>query len=183
MQYVMVSLTCDKPMMFGGTEEPCAYGELISSERRGCLPWWPGLYSWARSRSVGVQSSRFPRGICVALSSPPRSACGNGGARAPTSAAAGGAAVAADAAAAQCSPCDSLLCFHAVGVIGREKNKHTNTPSLWFTPFFHAVGAIGGEKNKQISAALAEVVQRQLGIPASRFYIKARGATMAGASN
>lgn len=30
-QYVMVSLTTDKQMMFGGTEEPCAYGELISS--------------------------------------------------------------------------------------------------------------------------------------------------------
>ena len=29
----MVSLTTDKQMMFGGTEEPCAYGELISSER------------------------------------------------------------------------------------------------------------------------------------------------------
>lgn len=62
--YVMVSLTTDKQMMFGGTEEPCAYGELIS------------------------------------------------------------------------------------------------------------IGAIGGEKNKKISAALAEVVQRQLGIPPSRFYIK-----------
>ena len=28
--YVLVSLTTDKPMMFGGTEEPCAFGELIS---------------------------------------------------------------------------------------------------------------------------------------------------------
>jgi len=26
----MVSLQTDKPMMFGGTEEPCAYGELVS---------------------------------------------------------------------------------------------------------------------------------------------------------
>ncbi len=30
-QYVLVSLDTGKPMMFGGTEEPCAYGELISS--------------------------------------------------------------------------------------------------------------------------------------------------------
>ena len=28
--YVMISLTTDKPMSYGGTEEPCAYGELIS---------------------------------------------------------------------------------------------------------------------------------------------------------
>ena len=26
----MVSLTTDKPMMYSGTEAPCAYGELIS---------------------------------------------------------------------------------------------------------------------------------------------------------
>ncbi|KAL4435465.1 hypothetical protein ABPG77_006227 [Micractinium sp. CCAP 211/92] len=62
--YVMVSVSTDKPMMFGGTEEPCAYGELIS------------------------------------------------------------------------------------------------------------IGAVGGDKNKAISAALAEVVQRHLGVPASRLYIK-----------
>eukprot|EP00887_Chlorella_sp_A99_P000108 scaffold16.g108.t1 len=62
--YVMISLSTDKPMSYGGTEEPCAYGELIS------------------------------------------------------------------------------------------------------------IGSIGGEKNKQISAALAEVVQRHLGVPPSRFYIK-----------
>lgn len=30
LQYVMISLTTDKPMSYGGTEEPCAYGELIS---------------------------------------------------------------------------------------------------------------------------------------------------------
>ena len=29
-QYVMVSLRADTPMCFGGTEEPCAYGELVS---------------------------------------------------------------------------------------------------------------------------------------------------------
>ena len=29
-QWVMVSLTTDKPMVYGGTELPCAYGELIS---------------------------------------------------------------------------------------------------------------------------------------------------------
>lgn len=28
--YVMISLTTDKPMCFGGTEEPCAFGELFS---------------------------------------------------------------------------------------------------------------------------------------------------------
>eukprot|EP00803_Ostreobium_quekettii_P004281 evm.model.scf_858.5 EVM.evm.TU.scf_858.5 scf_858:27314-28379(-) len=28
--YVLVSLTTDKPMCFGGTEEPAAYAELIS---------------------------------------------------------------------------------------------------------------------------------------------------------
>lgn len=33
-------------------------------------------------------------------------------------------------------------------------------------------GAIGGDKNKKISAALAEVVTRHLGVPASRLYIK-----------
>lgn len=62
--YVLVSLDTGKPMMFGGTEEPCAYGELIS------------------------------------------------------------------------------------------------------------IGSIGGEKNKKISAALAEVVQRHLGVPSNRLYIK-----------
>ena len=30
LQYVMVSLQTDKQMMFGGTEEKCAYGELVS---------------------------------------------------------------------------------------------------------------------------------------------------------
>ncbi|EFN53805.1 hypothetical protein CHLNCDRAFT_136510 [Chlorella variabilis] len=35
-----------------------------------------------------------------------------------------------------------------------------------------SIGSIGGEKNKKISAALAEVVQRHLGVPASRMYIK-----------
>ncbi|PSC70071.1 DNA ligase [Micractinium conductrix] len=35
-----------------------------------------------------------------------------------------------------------------------------------------SIGAIGGEKNKKISTALAEVVQRHLGVPSSRFYIK-----------
>jgi phenylpyruvate tautomerase len=29
-QWVMVSLTTDKPMCYGGSEAPCAYGELIS---------------------------------------------------------------------------------------------------------------------------------------------------------
>ena len=29
-QWVMVSLTTDKPMCYSGTEAPCAYGELIS---------------------------------------------------------------------------------------------------------------------------------------------------------
>ena len=29
-QYVMVSLNAGKPMCYAGTEEPCAYGELIS---------------------------------------------------------------------------------------------------------------------------------------------------------
>lgn len=62
--YVMISLTTDKPMSYGGTEEPCAYGELIS------------------------------------------------------------------------------------------------------------IGAIGGDKNKKISAALAEIVQRHLGVPPARLYIK-----------
>ena len=30
MQYVTVSLKTDTPMVFGGTEEPTAYGELLS---------------------------------------------------------------------------------------------------------------------------------------------------------
>ena len=29
-QWVMVSLTTDKPMCYSGNEAPCAYGELIS---------------------------------------------------------------------------------------------------------------------------------------------------------
>lgn len=29
-QWVMVSLTTDKPMCYSGTEAPCAYGELVS---------------------------------------------------------------------------------------------------------------------------------------------------------
>jgi len=29
-QVVMISLTTDKPMLYGGTDAPCAYGELIS---------------------------------------------------------------------------------------------------------------------------------------------------------
>ncbi|WIA08676.1 hypothetical protein OEZ85_008103 [Tetradesmus obliquus] len=29
-QWVMCSLTTDKPMIYGGVEAPCAYGELIS---------------------------------------------------------------------------------------------------------------------------------------------------------
>lgn len=59
LQYVMVSLTTDKQMMFGGTEEPCAYGELISSELMAaqlicawcgwprCMVFWGGgLRQW-----------------------------------------------------------------------------------------------------------------------------------------
>ena len=30
LQWVMVSVQTDRPMCFGGTEEPCAFGELIS---------------------------------------------------------------------------------------------------------------------------------------------------------
>mmetsp|Transcript_13139 Transcript_13139/g.32142 ORF Transcript_13139/g.32142 Transcript_13139/m.32142 type:complete len:117 (-) Transcript_13139:297-647(-) len=29
-RWVMISVTTDKPMMYAGTEEPCAYAELIS---------------------------------------------------------------------------------------------------------------------------------------------------------
>jgi phenylpyruvate tautomerase len=30
LQYVLVTLNASKPVMFGGTEEPAAYGELLS---------------------------------------------------------------------------------------------------------------------------------------------------------
>lgn len=58
------------------------------------------------------------------------------------------------------------------GTSGAPKN-NPNLPGNPIPSFPAPVGAIGGEKNKKISAALAEVVQRQLGIPPSRFYIKA----------
>lgn len=58
--YVMVSLTTDKNMRFGGTEEPCAYAELISIGGLG------GDKNKAISAAlsavvekIGVPSSRF----------------------------------------------------------------------------------------------------------------------------
>lgn len=52
MQWVMVSLTTDKPMVYSGTEAPCAYGELISigayqvSQSRLGLVVGPRILAW-----------------------------------------------------------------------------------------------------------------------------------------
>ena len=105
---MLISLTTDKPMMFGGTEERCAFGELISI---GGLVWaWgTGCHTSAGWVWLLGYCCRQPR--CIA-----------------------------------------------------------RRPRCVSSPFY--AGAIGGEKNKKISAALAEVVQRHLGVPPSRLYIK-----------
>lgn len=89
-------------MMFGGTEEPCAYGELISIGGRFCR--------CCRGRAGPRHDAAELRGLRRLVQS---------------------------------------------------KSK-----------LHHNAGAIGGDKNKKISAALAEVVTRHLGVPASRLYIK-----------
>lgn len=60
-QYVMVSVQTDKPMCYAGTEEPCAYAELISIGSIGGDKNKKISASIAEvvKSKVGVDSSRF----------------------------------------------------------------------------------------------------------------------------
>lgn len=57
--YVMVSLTTDKPMSFGGSEEPCAYAELISIGSFKDTAAISGAIMSVVEHHLGVSPSRF----------------------------------------------------------------------------------------------------------------------------
>ena len=58
--YVLVSLTTDRPMSFGGSEEPCAYAELLSiGGFRGKNAEISAALMAVVEKALGVSSSRF----------------------------------------------------------------------------------------------------------------------------
>ncbi|GMH43619.1 hypothetical protein BSKO_11541 [Bryopsis sp. KO-2023] len=60
-KYVLISVTTEKPMSFGGTEDPCAYAELISIGKLGLEEnkKISAVLSECVSVKLGVPSNRF----------------------------------------------------------------------------------------------------------------------------
>ena len=127
LQYVMVSLQTDKQMMFAGTEEQCAYGELVSI----------GASGGDKNKKVGEPQQLARSSSSRAI--PPVCEC-------PRIA----------------QPAHSVVLTLVLGCA----NPTSALPTALCLPTAAPLVL------SQISAALAEVVQRHLGVPPNRLYIR-----------